>query len=168
MRQKALAAAVGVVPFLHHNALDAPHGLFFGNARVGHAIQMALEQFHFFGRRELPVIGNALVMIVRYEVVDVFFEVRARAADSVHFVLPDHFRERYPQLGGAHRARERNQHLPARGQMAGVSFRRVHHRGRVEVTEMLLQKRCYGTCHGRFGQIHFSSKPSFENENTRR
>jgi hypothetical protein len=52
--------------------------------------------------------------------------------------------------------------------MAGIGFRRVHHRGRVEVAEVMLQKCGYGTCDDRFGQVHLASSLQFENENTRR
>ena len=43
-------------------------------------------------------------MVVRDEIENILFEVRAGGADPVNFVLPDHFREREPQLRRAHRA----------------------------------------------------------------
>ena len=55
---------------------------------------------------------HALVMIVRDEIVNVLFQIRAGAANSVDFVLANHFGERKAQLGGAHGARERDEHLP--------------------------------------------------------
>ena len=60
---------------------------------------------------------DALVMIVRDEIVNVFLEIRAGAADAVDFVLADHFGERKSQLGRAHRAGQRDQHLAAACEM---------------------------------------------------
>ena len=63
MRQVSLSAAVGRVPFFHHDALDPPHRFFFGDARIGDPIQMLFQQFHFLLRSEVPVVRDAPVMI---------------------------------------------------------------------------------------------------------
>ena len=43
VREIALALLVGGNPIVDEQPLDTPHGLFFGNARVGDAVEMALE-----------------------------------------------------------------------------------------------------------------------------
>ncbi len=123
--------------------------------------------------RQLAIVGHALVMIVRDEIVDVFLEIGAGAADGVNFVLPNHFSERNPQFGRAHGARERHEHLSALGQMGRVGFRRVDQRGRVEVAKVMLQERRYGARDCRCGGTHYrgahvASSLQFKNENTRR
>src|ERR1700690_1968857 len=57
--------------------------------------------------------------------------------------------------------------------MAGIRFRRVDQRGRVEVAKVMLQERRYGARDCRCGGTHYSgthvaSSLQFENENTRR
>ena len=91
----------------------------------------------FVVRREIAVVRHALVVIVRDEIEDILLEIRAGADDRVHLVLADHLRERDAELGGAHRAGERHQHLAAGGEVRLVALRRVEQRGRVEVTIIL-------------------------------
>ena len=82
---------------------------------------------------ELPVMGDALVVIVRHQVEDVFFEVRSRAADDVDLVPADHLRERAPELRRAHRPRESDHHLGAALELFLVGFGCIHHGGGIEV-----------------------------------
>ena len=51
VREVALALAVGFLPVLQDLALDAAHGLFFGNAGVGDAIHALFAQGQFLRRR---------------------------------------------------------------------------------------------------------------------
>src|SRR5207302_4245518 len=81
------AFTVGLLPVLQHLALDAAHGFFLGNAWVGHAIQAALAQGQLFVIGQIAVTGNAAVMIVRDKIENIFFEVGARGANGVHFIL---------------------------------------------------------------------------------
>ena len=60
-------------------------------------------------------------------------EVRARAADRLHFVLPDHFGKRKAQFRCAHRASQRHEHHAAVIEMAYVGIRGIDHRGRIEM-----------------------------------
>ena len=94
IRKEPLALAIGFLPVLQDLALDAAHGLFLGDARIGHAIEAALAQGQFFVIGQIAVIGDAAVMIVRDEIENIFFEVGARGAYGVHFILPDHLRKR--------------------------------------------------------------------------
>ena len=48
--EEALAGAVGRIPLLDDDALDAAHGFLFGNAGVGDAIEVAVEQILLFLR----------------------------------------------------------------------------------------------------------------------
>ncbi len=113
VRKVALLFLVGSDPFLEHRGLDAAHGFHFGNAGVGHAIHVAVEQRLLVAGREIAVVRNALVVIVRDEVEDVFFQIRAGAADGVDLVLTNHLGERATDLGGAHRTGDRDEHLAA-------------------------------------------------------
>jgi hypothetical protein len=109
----------------------------FGDAGIGHAVHMPLEQGLLVGGRQVAVIRHALVVVVRDEVEDVLLEVGAGAADAVDLVLPDHFRERQAELGGAHRARERDEHLAALGQVRLIRLGGVEQRGGVEMAVVM-------------------------------
>ena len=76
-------------------------------------------------------------MVVRDEIENIFFEIRAGRADPMHLVLPDHFRERESQLRRAHRAANRHEHLSAARQVRDVGLRSIHDDCRVEVPVMV-------------------------------
>src|ERR1700691_4201218 len=94
----------------------------------------------------MAVLRNALVMIVRDEIVKVLFQVRAGATNAVNFILANHLGERKPQLGRTHRACERDEHASAAGEMVNISLRGVNHSGRVEMAVVMFQKRSDRTC----------------------
>ena len=56
-------------------------------------------------------VGDAHVVVVGHQVVDVLLQVGAGAGDAVDLVLADHLGQRQAQLGGAHRACQRDQHF---------------------------------------------------------
>ena len=85
----------------------------FRNAGVGDAVQMAREQCVLVRRRQVAIMGNADIVLMGHEVEDVLFQIGAGAADSVDLTGADHLRQRQADLGRAHRAGERHQHLPA-------------------------------------------------------
>ena len=58
----------------------------------------------------------------RKKVEQILFEIRARATDGVNLVRANHRRETAAKLGGAHRARERHEHLPAFGDVRVVGL----------------------------------------------
>ena len=89
--------------------------------------------------------GDADVVIVRYEVVNVLFKVRTRAANRVHFVLANHLGEREAELRRAHRAGESDKHLPAARQMRVVRFGGIHHYRRIEMAVMVFDEIGNGT-----------------------
>jgi hypothetical protein len=95
-------SGVGRRPRFEHHRFKAPDGFFFGNARVGDAVEMAGQQGFFIVRRQIAIVRNPNVVVVGDEVEEVFFEVRPRAAQGVHLILPDHLSQREAQLGGAH------------------------------------------------------------------
>ncbi len=168
VRKKSLRGFVRGVPILHDRALDAAHGFFFGDARVGDAIQVMFEQFDFLRGREVAVMRHALVMIVGDEIVNVLFQIGAGAADSVNFVLADHLGERKAQLRRAHRARERDEHLAAAREMLHVGFRGVDHHGRVEMAIVMLHEGRDGTSRPCLQARSWNLLgPEFEIENTR-
>ena len=90
MREQAFALAVGGAPFLQHDVLDPPHRFVLGDARVGDAIEVAIEQRLLVLRRQVAVLRQPLVVRLRHQVEDVLFEVGAGAADGVDLSLPDH------------------------------------------------------------------------------
>ncbi len=72
-------------------------------------------------------------MVVRDEVEDVLLEIRARAADRMDLAAADHLGERQAELGRAHGARERHEHLPAGVEVPHIGIRRVDERRAVEM-----------------------------------
>ena len=141
MREQALAAGVGPLPLFEHDVLDAPHRFVLGDAGVGHAVELTLEQRLLVFRRQIAVARQPLVVRVRDEVEDVFFEVGARAADGVHLALANHLGERDAQLRRAHRARQRHHHRSARLEVRDVGERGVVERRGVEVAVVPLDER---------------------------
>ncbi len=121
MREKALAGFVGGDPFFEDDGFDAAHGFHFWNAGVGDAVHVAVEQVGFVLRGEVAVVRHALVEVVGDEVEDVFFEIRAGAADAVDLVLADHFGQRDTEFGGAHGAGKGDEHFAAGGEKLVVA-----------------------------------------------
>ena len=91
-------------------------------------------------RRQLAVMRQALVVGVRDEVEHVLFEIRARAADGVHLAAPDHFGQRDAELGRAHRAGQRDEHLAAGFEVRDVRVRRIFQDRRIEMTEVTIDE----------------------------
>ena len=78
------------------------------------------EQRLLVGGRQIAIVRDALVEIVRNQIENIFFEIRAGAADAMNFVLADHLGQREPEFGRAHRAREGHEHLAARCQDGAI------------------------------------------------
>ena len=140
VRKVALAVFVGSRPLFEHRLFDPAHGFAFRNAGVGDAIEVAIEKLLLVLRGEIAIVRDALVVIVRNEVEDVFFEVGAGRADQVDLVLADHLSKRQTQLSRAHRAGERDHHFAAAFDVLFIAFSRVHERRRVEVAIVMLDK----------------------------
>ena len=122
VREEALPLGVGVHPLFENDIFDAAHGFHFGDAGVGDAVHVALEEGLFVGGGEVAVVRDALVEVVGDKVEDVFFEVGAGADDAVDFSLADHFSEGNAQLGRAHGAGEGHEHDASLIEVAGVGF----------------------------------------------
>jgi len=118
--EETLAGFVFVHPVAQHRLLDASHRFAFGDARVGHAVHVALEQRLLILSGQMPVVGHALVGVVRDEVEDVFLEVCAGATDRVHLVPADHLGQGKAELGCRHRPRQCDEHRPAAFEMFDV------------------------------------------------
>ena len=58
----------------------------------------------------------------------------------MHFVLPDHFRERKSQFRRAHRSRHGQEHFSAARQMRDVGLRSIHDNRRIEMPVMVLDE----------------------------
>ncbi len=140
-----LAPLVGAHPLGQGGLLDAAHGLHLGDAGVGDAVHVAVQERLLVRRGEVPVVGHALVEVVGHQVEHVLFQVRARAGDEVHLVLADHLREAQAQLGRAHGPRQAHHHLTAVQEVGPVPFGRVHHGGGVEVAVVVLDERSHRT-----------------------
>ena len=131
--EEAFALRVGIHPLFEDDIFDAAHGFHFGDAGVGDAVHVALEEGLLVGGGEVAVVGDAFVEIVGDEVEDVFLEVGAGADDAVDFSLADHFGEGDAEFGGAHGAGEGHEHDAAGVEVAGVGFGGVLEGGGVEV-----------------------------------
>ncbi len=140
MREIAFTLFIGVGPDFEHGFFHAAHRFAFRNAGVGHAVHVAIEQRLFVLGSERAITRHALVVIVRDEIENVFFQIRAGAGDELHLVPPDHFRERQTKLRRAHRAAERDHHLAALVEMRDVALRGVHKRRGIEVAIMVLNE----------------------------
>ena len=140
MREIPLAPAVRPGPLVEHGALDAPDRLLFGDAGVGDAVEVPVEQRLLVVRRQVAVVGNAHVVVVRHQVEEVLFEVRAGAADAVDLALADHLGQRQAQLGRAHGAGEGHEHVAAAVQVRHVGVGGINEGGTVEVPEMVVNE----------------------------
>ena len=98
------------------------------------------EQLGLVGGRQIAVVRHALVEIVSDEIEDIFFKIRAGAADAVNLVLADHFGERQAQFGGAHGAADGDEHLAAGGEQLVVGFSGIDQSRGVEMAIMVLDK----------------------------
>jgi hypothetical protein len=78
---------------MQDDAFDAPHSFFFRNTRVSDAVHVPLQQRLFVFRPQITPIGDALVEVMRDQVENVFFQIRAGTTNGMHFALPDHFRQ---------------------------------------------------------------------------
>jgi hypothetical protein len=90
VREVSLAFFVSSNPFVEDGLLDATHRFHLGNAGVGHAVHVTIEKLLLVLGSQVAIVRHPLVMIVSYEVEDVFLEVCARAGNRLHLVLPDH------------------------------------------------------------------------------
>ncbi len=113
MRKHPLTALVGGKPELQHEIFDAAHGFVLGNAGVRDAVEVPLEQSLLVRRRQVAVVGHALVVGMGHQVEDVLLEVGPRAANCMDPARANHLGERDPELCRAHRACHREKHLPA-------------------------------------------------------
>jgi hypothetical protein len=114
--------------------LDAADRLLFGNAGVGHPVQVAVQQGLLVIRRQVAVVGHALVVFVRDQVEDVLFQVGAGAADRADLLPGGSSR---PGTSQARRCSWRRPGSrtwsPPRVQVLPVGLGRVDQRGGVEV-----------------------------------
>ena len=78
MREVALAGTVRLQPLLQDGILDAPDRFLFRDARIGHPVEVAREQFVLVLRRQVAVVGHTHVVLMRHQVVDVLLQVGAR------------------------------------------------------------------------------------------
>jgi hypothetical protein len=90
--------------------------------------------------REIAPVRDTLIVVVGHEVINILLEVRAGAADGVHFILTDHFSEGEAELGGAHGAGEGHQHFTTLIQMLIIAVGGIFQRGRVEVAVVVVDK----------------------------
>jgi hypothetical protein len=77
---------------------------------------------------------------VRHQHEEVFFEVGAGATDGLHLVATDHLGQRTAQLGGAHRAGEGDQHLPAGLQVLDIAPGSPGEARRVEMAVVVMDE----------------------------
>ena len=75
MRKVALTRLISRGPLLKHRRFDPAHGFAFRNTGVGHAVEMAIEKLLLIFRSELAIVWNALVVIVRDQVKNIFLKL---------------------------------------------------------------------------------------------
>jgi hypothetical protein len=92
------------------------------DAGVGHPVHVPGEERLLVLRGQLPVVRDALIVVVGDQVEHVLLKVGARAHDGVDLVLADHLGQRDAELGRGHGARQRHEHLAAGLQVASYAF----------------------------------------------
>src|SRR5581483_6026563 len=119
---------------------DAAKGAVFRNARVRHSVEPFIEQFLLLLCRQLAIMRNANVLIVRHQVEDVLFEIGTGAADCMNFVLSDHLSQRNAELSSAHRPSHGEHHLATLLQVLDVSLSCILNDSCVEVSVVMIDK----------------------------
>ncbi|MNT28311.1 hypothetical protein D3C72_1639900 [compost metagenome] len=94
MREVSFAFFISVLPVLKNHVLDTTDSFFFRDARISNTVQMLLKKSLFVFFSQITVVRDTLVVIVRYQVENVFFQVCTCARDRVNFTLADHFSQR--------------------------------------------------------------------------
>ena len=140
------------LPAIDQLPLQVPHHRL-RDRGVGDPVEARLVQLLLVLHRERAVVLDDLVVVVGEEVEEVLLEVGAGAADAVHHVRPDHPGQDLAELGRAHGARERHQHLPARRDVVLVGARRRHRLPGVEVQEVLVEKGANGAHRSISGRV---------------
>jgi hypothetical protein len=140
-RQFALAAGVGLFPEVDDVLFDPADRFAFGNACIRDAVQVLIEELPFVGRRQVAIVRNADVVIVRDQIKNVFFEVVRRTRHGVDFVLANHVGQREPDLGRTHRAAHREEHFFALAQVLAPALGRVNNGRGIEVPVVVLEER---------------------------
>ena len=98
------------LPALDEASLEVPHHRL-GDAGVGDAVHVAIEQALLVGGGEVAVAGDAFVIVVGDEVKYVLLEVGAGADDGVHLAFANHVREGNAELGRGHGPGEGDHHF---------------------------------------------------------
>ena len=115
---------------------------------------MPVQQRLFVIRRQIPVIGDALVKVVGDKVENILLEIGAGANDAVDLVATDHLRQREAEFGRAHGAGKRDQHAPPAIQVRAIRIRRILEGGCIEMAEVLVNELGYRAGRGLVGSIH--------------
>jgi hypothetical protein len=140
---------LGFLPFTQDDVLEAAEGLLLGDAGVGDAVEMLVEERLLLLRGEVAPVRDAAVVVVRDEIVEIFLQVRPGAGNAVDLPLADQFRERNAELRRAHRPGHREKHPPPGIEQIPPSLRRLDHRRGVEMPVMMLEKLADRAVHGR-------------------
>src|SRR5438552_14615380 len=101
---------------------------------------MTLEKFFLLLRTEFAIIRKAHVLAARYEIEQVFLQIRSGAGDGVDFVPANHVRQRNAEFRGTHSARERDHHFSAAIQMRDVRVGSILQGCGVEMPEMAINE----------------------------
>ena len=140
-----LTGSVGARPLRQQRRFKPAHRFLLGDAGVGYAVHVALEQSLLVLGRQIAIMRHALVKVVRDQVKNIFFQIGAGTRDRVYLVATDHLGQRQAKLGRTHRAGQRYQHHAAASQMALISLGGVHQRGSVEVAKLVFDKVANGS-----------------------
>ena len=140
MRKIAFSLGVCIRPDLVNMLLQPAESLFFRDTGIGNTVIMVLEQVPFFLRTQVAVVGNTLIMAMRHQVHDIFFQIGTGTADDGHFILADHFCQTDTQFGGTHGTGQAYQHFTPLQQVGLVSFGGIDQCGSVKVPVMVLNE----------------------------
>src|SRR5690606_41517660 len=80
-----LPSLVGLLPLLQHHIFQPSHGFHFWYASVCYPVHVSFQECLLFLGRKVSIIWNTLIIVVRYQIENVLFQVSASTADGMDF-----------------------------------------------------------------------------------
>jgi hypothetical protein len=136
----AAPLGLGAPPLVQDHVLQPAKGLLLRDAGVRDAVQVLVEQTLLLRGRQVAPVRDAAVVVVGDEIVEIFLQIRPRAADAVDAAAADHLGQRESQFRRAHGPGHREKHAPARVEQLPPAPRRIEQGGGIEVAVVALDK----------------------------
>ena len=140
MRKITLPGSFCISPEFMNMFLKSSESFFLRYTGIRNTVIMIFEQVPFFLWTQVAVIRHPLIMAMRHQVHDIFFQVGTRTTDNGYFILPDHFCETDSQLCCTHCARKAYQHFASIQQMGFISFSRIYQCCGIKMAILVLNK----------------------------